>query len=308
MAAKKPELDAEDDSGGVLSGVSSSQVVGSALAAMTAAVAGSLLGVAGTLIGAAVGSVVATIAGTIYTNSLRKSRQLAQAARLTSLATMAKRDVGAGAGAGGTAVLPVPEALDEVGQPGDGGVEDTVDPETAVDAPDDGAEVEADGTDTEAADPDAASKRLISWRGVAAATVASLLLALGGILAYEAIVGHPLGDSGKSGTTFSNVGTTSDDGKDGGGDKDGGTDPSPSSTPSTTDSDPDEPAPTDEVTPPAEEAVPQQPGPTTEPTPEPSTPSTEPAPQPDNLDEDPSLGQPSPAPAADEATPSSFEG
>ena len=171
-------------------------------------------------------------------------------------------------------------------------------------------EAEADGADGEVDDPDAASKRLISWRGVAAATVASLLLALGGIWAYEAVVGHPLGDSGKSGTTFSNVGTTTDDdGKDDDRDKDGGTDPSPSSTPSTSGSDSDEPAPSDEASTPAEESDPQQSTPSTDPAPQPSaTPSPEPAPQPDNLDEDPSLGQPSPAPANDEPTPSSFEG
>ncbi|MGH1562796.1 hypothetical protein [Mumia sp. DW29H23] len=287
MAAKKTE---SDDDAGVLSGVSTSQVVGSALAAVTAAVAGSWLGVAGTLIGAAVGSIVATIAGTIYTNSIRKSRQLAQAARLTSLATLAKRDP---RGAGGTAVLPVPEALDAAGQPGDGGVEDIVDPE-----------VEAERTveEAEEAADEAARKKLITWRGVVAAAVVSLVLALGGIWAFEAVVGHPIGNSDKTGTTFSNVGTTRDDG-----DKKNDENESPQPSTPTESTDPSEPTPSAETTSPSEgeepaPSEPTTPAPTTE-----STPSPTPEPTP-NSEEDPSLGQSTPAPTDAAPTPSSVDG
>ena len=52
-------------------GLSAPQVVGGALAAMTAAALGSQLSVAGTIIGAAVASIVAAVAGAVYTTSIR---------------------------------------------------------------------------------------------------------------------------------------------------------------------------------------------------------------------------------------------
>jgi hypothetical protein len=51
--------------------LSLAQVLGGALAAMTAAAIGSRLGAAGTIIGAAAASVVAAVAGALYTASLR---------------------------------------------------------------------------------------------------------------------------------------------------------------------------------------------------------------------------------------------
>ena len=51
--------------------LSPAQVLGGALAAMTAAAIGSRLGAAGTIIGAAAASVVAAVAGAVYTASLR---------------------------------------------------------------------------------------------------------------------------------------------------------------------------------------------------------------------------------------------
>jgi hypothetical protein len=53
--------------------LSPSQVLGGALAAMTAAAIGSRLGAAGTIIGAAAASVVAAVAGAVYTASLRRT-------------------------------------------------------------------------------------------------------------------------------------------------------------------------------------------------------------------------------------------
>jgi hypothetical protein len=55
--------------------LSLSQVVGGALAAVTAAAVGSRLGATGTLIGAAVASVIAAVAGAIYTASLRHTHE-----------------------------------------------------------------------------------------------------------------------------------------------------------------------------------------------------------------------------------------
>lgn len=54
--------------------LSLTQVVGGALAAMTAAYLGSRMSVAGTVIGAALASIVAGVAGSLYTASLRHTR------------------------------------------------------------------------------------------------------------------------------------------------------------------------------------------------------------------------------------------
>lgn len=64
--------------------LSMTQILGGALAAMTAAALGSRLGVAGTITGAAVASVVAGVAGSLYTASLRHTREKVATA-LTSL-------------------------------------------------------------------------------------------------------------------------------------------------------------------------------------------------------------------------------
>lgn len=57
------------------SSLSIAQVVGGALAAMTAAALGSRLSVAGTVVGAALASVVAAVGGALYTASLRRTSQ-----------------------------------------------------------------------------------------------------------------------------------------------------------------------------------------------------------------------------------------
>src|SRR5215213_5933564 len=54
-------------------GLSVTQVVGGALAAMTAAALGSQLSVAGTVVGAALASIIAAVAGSLYTASLRRT-------------------------------------------------------------------------------------------------------------------------------------------------------------------------------------------------------------------------------------------
>jgi hypothetical protein len=55
--------------------LSLTQVLGGALAAMTAAFLGSRLSVAGTVVGAAVASITAAVAGSLYTASLRTTRE-----------------------------------------------------------------------------------------------------------------------------------------------------------------------------------------------------------------------------------------
>ena len=54
--------------------LSATQLVGGALAAMTSAVVGAQLGVAGTILGAALGSIIAGVAGTLYTVSLKRTK------------------------------------------------------------------------------------------------------------------------------------------------------------------------------------------------------------------------------------------
>jgi hypothetical protein len=53
--------------------LSATQIVGGALAAMTAAALGSQLSVAGTIVGAAFASIIAAVAGSLYTASLRRT-------------------------------------------------------------------------------------------------------------------------------------------------------------------------------------------------------------------------------------------
>jgi hypothetical protein len=53
--------------------LSAAQIVGGALAAMTAAALGSQLSVAGTVVGAALASIIAAVAGSLYTTSLRRT-------------------------------------------------------------------------------------------------------------------------------------------------------------------------------------------------------------------------------------------
>jgi hypothetical protein len=59
-------------------GLSGTQTIGSALAAVTSAFVGSFLGVAGTLIGAALGSVVATVGAALYARTLSSAATMAR--------------------------------------------------------------------------------------------------------------------------------------------------------------------------------------------------------------------------------------
>jgi hypothetical protein len=55
--------------------LSVTQIIGGALAAMTAAALGSQLSAAGTLVGAALASIIAAVAGALYTASIRRTRE-----------------------------------------------------------------------------------------------------------------------------------------------------------------------------------------------------------------------------------------
>ena len=147
------------------------QVVGGALAAMTAAALGSRFGVEGTITGTALASVVAAIAGSVYTASLRRTSETVRTAvakRITHAAGTENRV---------TAAKPVPKGS------------------TAV-AP--------DSPPSPAAPADLSAKasrrKAIVVRSLVGA-VATFAVAAGGLTMYEAIAGQAL--SGGSGTTFS---------------------------------------------------------------------------------------------------------
>lgn len=72
-----PEDSTIEDKPKQLLGLSGTQTIGSALAAVTSALVGSFLGVAGTLIGAALGSIVATVGAALYARTLSSAATVA---------------------------------------------------------------------------------------------------------------------------------------------------------------------------------------------------------------------------------------
>jgi hypothetical protein len=72
-----PAESATEDKPKQFLGLSGTQTIGSALAAVTSALVGSFLGVAGTLIGAALGSIVATVGAALYARTLSSAATMA---------------------------------------------------------------------------------------------------------------------------------------------------------------------------------------------------------------------------------------
>lgn len=167
---KSTSAEPESDSGGRGLDLSVTQVVGGALAAMTAAFLGSRLSVAGTVIGAAVASVIAAVAGSLYTASLRRTRDTV-------------RSVWTGA-SNGTPVRV----------------------ETVSEAE---AEAEADAAAapalTAAAEPVAGPRRSFGklWKRILVGALATFALAAGAITGLELVSGQSI--SGGSGTTVERV-------------------------------------------------------------------------------------------------------
>lgn len=158
--------------------LSSTQVVGSALAAVSAAFFASWLGTAGTLIGAGIGSIVATVGAATYTWWLRRT---SEAVRRTAAQV---RETGMGS----TVVVPRLRNRRAEGPAGAG--ED----------PDAEADEEADRW---------AFLRNRPWGKVALLAAGVMLAALASITVVEAVTGKPIsallrGDSA-TGTSVSNV-------------------------------------------------------------------------------------------------------
>ena len=77
MRVYMPADSAADDKPKQFLGLSGTQTIGSALAAVTSALVGSFTGAAGTLIGAALGSVVATVGAALYARTLSSAATVA---------------------------------------------------------------------------------------------------------------------------------------------------------------------------------------------------------------------------------------
>lgn len=155
--------------------LSLSQVIGGALAAMTAAALGSTLGVAGTIIGAALASVVAGVAGALYTASLRTGHE--------KVRTVFRGAPPAGAPADATTVLPAVT-----------GTEAPVWPTAGTEAP---VWTAADGP----ARPRRRSR--FSWKYAVGVTASVFVLAVLALTGWELVTGQAL--SGGQGTTVSQV-------------------------------------------------------------------------------------------------------
>ena len=152
--------------------LSLTQVLGGALAAMTAAFVGSRLSVAGTLAGAALASVVAAVAGNLYTASLRASRERVR--------TVFRGRVGDS---------EVPATVATV---------DERDLETTLLAP-----VRPDAPGTVRPAPASRGRVRLQWRSVLLGALAVFALAAVALTGLELATGQAL--SGGDGTTLSQV-------------------------------------------------------------------------------------------------------
>jgi hypothetical protein len=178
-------------------GLSPAQIAGSALSAVSAAFVASWAGTTGTLVGAAVGSVVATIGAALYTASLKRSseavRRAAIKARQASLLTAA-----------------MPRSIAEAPLRTGDGREGPEEPPTAKTEAMPVTEND-DDSQARAREPGSWRNRL-PWGRALLASLAVMVVAIGGITAVEAITGHPisswLGRNDSTGTTVGNVGNS----------------------------------------------------------------------------------------------------
>jgi outer membrane lipoprotein SlyB len=150
--------------------LSATQVVGGALAAMTAAALGSQLSVAGTVAGAALASIIAAVAGSLYTASIRRTRDKVKTVFLT-------------------------------GQPNE--VEEPTVMEIASDSE---GHIAGQRSHLVAPEPQPSSGQngpKLNWKRVVVAALAAFGIAAVSLTAVELATGHAL--SGGNGTTFQQV-------------------------------------------------------------------------------------------------------
>ncbi|RLV55841.1 hypothetical protein D9V41_07975 [Aeromicrobium phragmitis] len=214
---------------GIFGELSALQLVAGALAAMTSAWLASWLGVAGTLIGAAVGSVVAGTASTLYSASLQRGIERSKTLLVTEQGSVVE-----GASQGEESVVEADAVADD-------------DPATASDR--------------------AALLSRVNWKTVALVSVATLLIAVAVIGAYEVVSGRSFGNESNSRIVPSSVT------RDGDATPQGPDAPAPTPTTTTGPDDPDPgPTPTPSVTPSQEPTAEAPEAPTPAPTPGESSP------------------------------------
>jgi hypothetical protein len=154
--------------------LSATQVVGGALAAMTAAALGSQLSVAGTVVGAALASIIAAVAGSLYTASIRRTHDKVKTVFWT-------------------------------GQPNE--VEEPTVMEIVSDS-----EGHIAGQRSHLVAPEPSSGQngpKLNWKRIVVAALAAFGIAAVSLTAVELVTGHAL--SGGNGTTFQQVSQRSSD-------------------------------------------------------------------------------------------------
>src|SRR4029453_13755571 len=160
-------------------GLSVTQIVGGALAAMTAAALGSQLSVAGTVVGAALARIIAAVAGPPYTASLRRTSDKVKTVFWT-------------------------------GQPNE------VEEPTVIDImTDNQGHILGQRSHLVSPEPEPPRKGgpKLNWKRIVVAALAAFGIAAVSLTAVELVTGHAL--SGGGGTTFQQVsGGTSEKGKD----------------------------------------------------------------------------------------------
>lgn len=159
-------------------GLSVPQIVGSALAAASAAVASSLLGVTGTAIGAVLASVVISVGTALYTRPIERTSQVLK----ETLPVRVDR------------IRPATDRADDEESAPAGA--------TAVERPGQGRSRRSGG-------PGAAPTRRKVWTAVALSSLATIALAFALLTGVEGITGEPVsswtGHGGHSGTTLGHL-------------------------------------------------------------------------------------------------------
>jgi hypothetical protein len=154
--------------------LSVTQIVGGALAAMTAAALGSQLSAAGTIVGAALASVVAAVAGSLYTASLRRTGDKVKTVFYTD----------------------DPNAVQE--------------PTVMEILPDSDGHVSGQRSHLVAPEPDPNQKPRrpkLNWKRILVVALATFGIAAVALTTFELVTGHAL--SGGQGTTFQQVSESS---------------------------------------------------------------------------------------------------
>jgi len=168
-------------------GLSTAQVTGSALAAMSGAFFVSWAGTAGTPLGAAVGSVIATVGAATYTWSLRRT---SEAAKRTAALVKDRALV--------TGALPRSVAQGPLREDGNERSTQPLDVDQPPPALEEPAEVETGRRRWD-----------LPWAKVALVSLAVMVAGMGGITAIEAVTGKPisslLGKDVGTGTTVGHV-------------------------------------------------------------------------------------------------------